>query len=256
MPKFETIVANKSAWATLTPAQQAAIREAAANTLSNAGEVPQREAGQLSGLCSAGLVLDQPSPAQLATLAQEANRTATLSPAASAMVEQIQATIPGTGPQLSAIPTPLRCHVAHTTAQAKSLSSLDVHQTNQCTATIPPGTYVTTITPEEFSEFAHTPPSHNPPSVFYHKFYPDGKISEIINKKGQPPIIRGRYVVNCNVLTIYWNRAAHLTPETVRWSYYKGQLSFEIIHTEDSAAPAMYTAHPWRKIGTVRKSVF
>ena len=71
IPKFETIVATRAAWHALTAAQRAAIRRAAADTLAHARQLPDRESQELAGFCAGGLVLDAPSPAQLAALARE-----------------------------------------------------------------------------------------------------------------------------------------------------------------------------------------
>ena len=49
-PKFDTIVASRSAWRKLTAAQQTAIRQAAADTLAHAGQtVTSLERHELAG---------------------------------------------------------------------------------------------------------------------------------------------------------------------------------------------------------------
>ena len=40
-----------------------------------------------------------------------------------------------------------------------------------------------------------------------------------------------------------------LTPETVRWSYLNGLLTFTVVDVQDSGSRIIYSAHPWRKIG-------
>ena len=35
--------------------------------------------------------------------------------------------------------------------------------------------------------------------------------------------------------------------ETVRWSYYRGELSFEIVSVTDPDSVVFYTAHPWHR---------
>ena len=47
IPKFETIVATRAAWRALTAPQQAAIRQAAADTLAHARQLPVRESQEL-----------------------------------------------------------------------------------------------------------------------------------------------------------------------------------------------------------------
>ena len=60
-PKLDVVVATKSAWAALTRAEQTAFRQAVVDTLVNSRQVPARESTELTTLCGAGLVLDQPS---------------------------------------------------------------------------------------------------------------------------------------------------------------------------------------------------
>ena len=37
-------------------------------------------------------------------------------------------------------------------------------------------------------------------------------------------------------------------PETVRWSYFQGQLTFTIVNVADPASRVGYIAHPWLKV--------
>ena len=69
-PKFETLVASKKAWAALSPSEQAAIRQAVADTRGHSGRLADREALELTQLCHQGVVLDRPSAAQLGALAR------------------------------------------------------------------------------------------------------------------------------------------------------------------------------------------
>ena len=36
--------------------------------------------------------------------------------------------------------------------------------------------------------------------------------------------------------------------ETVRWSYYRGELSFEIVSVADPDGVVFYRAHPWHRV--------
>ena len=38
------------------------------------------------------------------------------------------------------------------------------------------------------------------------------------------------------------------TPETLKWSYYRGELRFRVVTVGDSSSVVLYTAHPWRKV--------
>lgn len=33
-----------------------------------------------------------------------------------------------------------------------------------------------------------------------------------------------------------------------KWSYYRGELTFEIVEVADAGSRVIYTAHPWRRI--------
>ena len=36
-------------------------------------------------------------------------------------------------------------------------------------------------------------------------------------------------------------------PETLKWSYLRGELRFRVVAVTDESAVVLYTAHPWRK---------
>jgi TRAP-type C4-dicarboxylate transport system substrate-binding protein len=249
-PKFETLVATRRAWQALTTAQRAAVRQAIADTLAHARTALAGNEGQdLARLCNHGVVIDEPSPAQLAALAHEAG-----SPPADAEVavimRAIRTDVPGTGPQLSPIPVPAPCRTAQTMAQAVTLHrrSVPVGSGKQA-ATIPPGTYVTTITVADLRAGGQIGPDWNKPLLYTWHLYPDGQVYQT-QKPDYPdqPFGRGRYVVHGDEVTFIWDANMNLTPETVRWSYFGGQLSFTIVSVQDSSSRIIYTAHPWRKI--------
>jgi len=58
--------------------------------------------------------------------------------------------------------------------------------------------------------------------------------------RGQPPA-RGRYVVTGDELRLLG------TPDLVRWRYSKTELAFTVVFFTDTAAPEIYTVHPWHK---------
>ena len=144
--KFETLVASKKAWAALSPADQAAIRQAAADTRRHSGQLATREALKLTQLCQQGVVLDQPTAAQLAALARATATAAPASAGAAAVERQIQA-LPGTGAQPDATTRPDGCRVAGDPATATAIHQvLTPAFAHQGGGKIPPGTYVTTDT--------------------------------------------------------------------------------------------------------------
>jgi TRAP-type C4-dicarboxylate transport system substrate-binding protein len=249
-PKFETLVATRRAWQALTAAQRATVQQAIMDTLGHAKVVlAPDETQELSQLCSTSLVLDEPSLAQLAALARQGGG-APADAAASAIMRMIRADVPGTGPQPSPVPLPAPCRTAQTTAQAISLHGLTV-PTASIThgATIPPGNYVTTDTVADFQAGGVAGPDWNKPITWTYHFHADGEIEQTQDPDypDQGPIY-GRYVVHGDEVTFYWNAASGLTPETVRWSYYDGQLTFSIVDVQDAGGQVLYSAHPWHKV--------
>jgi TRAP-type C4-dicarboxylate transport system substrate-binding protein len=252
IPKFETIVATQAAWRALTAAQRAAIRQAAADTVAHARQVPARESQELAGFCRGGLILDQPSPAQLAALARETTGAMPAGARVASMVRMIRAAVPGAGPQPSPIPLPPACRIASTAAQATTLHRLSVPGGSGRTggATIPPGTYVTTDTVADWRAGGQYGADWNTAITFTWHLYADGRLYQT-QKPDYPdqPFGRGRYIVKGDEVTFIWDPYMQLTPETVRWSYFGGQLTFSIVHVQDTASRVTYIAHPWRKVG-------
>jgi len=251
IPKFETIVASRRAWQALTAAQQAAIRQAAADTVVNAQLVPAREQQELFELCGAGLLLVEPSPAQLTALADRAASTAPAGAAAAAMTAMIKADVPGTGPQPDAVPPPPQCRTASTTAQAIALHNLSLPSGSAPHgATIPPGTYVTTDTVADFQAGGQYGADWQTTITYTWHLYPNGAVYQT-QQPDYPDqgVYRGRYVVKGDEVTFIWDPYTGLTPETVRWSYYDGELTFAIVDVQDTNSKIIYTAHPWRKTG-------
>jgi TRAP-type C4-dicarboxylate transport system substrate-binding protein len=250
IPKFETIVATRRAWQALTAAQQAALRQAAADTVINAQQVPAVEQQELLQLCGNGLLLDEPTPAQLTALADQAASTAPVGAAATAMTAMIKADVPGTGPQPVAVPPPPQCHTASTTAEAIALHNLSLpSESAPHGATIPPGTYVTTDTVADFQAAGGYGADWQKPITWTTHLYPNGTVyqTQKPDYPDQPPLY-GRYVVHGDQVTFIWAHT-NLTPETLRWSYYDGELTFSVVDVQDQGSTVLYTAHPWRKTG-------
>lgn len=251
IPKFETLVATRRAWQALSTAQRAAVRLAIADTLAHARTaLAGNENQDLARLCSTGMVIDEPSPAQLATLAREAG-AAPANAEVSAMMRTIRTDVPGTGPQLSPIPVPGSCRTAQTVAQAISLHGLSAPAaSSKQGVTIPPGNYTTTDTVADFQAGEQYGPDWNKPITWTYHLHADGKLeqTQVPDYPDQGPIY-GHYVVHGDEVTFFWNAASGLTPETVRWSYFKGELTFTIVSVQDTAGRVMYSAHPWHKVG-------
>jgi TRAP-type C4-dicarboxylate transport system substrate-binding protein len=252
-PKFQTIVATRTAWRKLTAPQRAAMRQAAADTLAYAGQtVTSLERHELAGLCAGGLVLEEPSSAQLAALAQRAASAAPAGAWAAAMIQMIKAAVPGTGPHAYAVPPPAQCRTASTAAHAIALHRLALRSQGAPVpdVVIPPGTYVTTDTVADWQAggVADLPGLEGPITWTWH-LYPNGTFYETQTEYpgSNSGFIRGRYYVKGDELT-FNSPALDDNPETVRWSYYDGQLTFTIVNVTDAVAIIIYTAHPWRKV--------
>lgn len=249
-PRFETIVASASAWRKLTAAQQAAMRQAAADTLAYADRTgTSLEQHELAGLCTGGLVLDEPSPAQLAALASRAASAAPAGSAAAAMTLMIRADVPGLGAQPAAVPPPSQCRTAATAAQAVALHQVSTPGgSGSRTATIPPGGYVTTDTVANFENGGVDGPDFEAPVTTTTYFYANGTFYQTQQPKypDQPPAY-GRYVVKGDEVT-FSSPFFSDNPEIVRWSYYDGELTFSIVSVQDPGGVVLYTAHPWRKV--------
>ena len=247
-PKFQALVAGKQAWAALPPADQAAIRQAVTDTQAHSAQLADREALELTRLCQQGLVLEQPTAAQLAVLARDA---ATAAPAgAAAAVERQISALPGTGAQPQATGVPAGCRVAgdapSATAIHQVLTPKFVHQGG---SKVPPGTYVTTTTVADFRAGGQYGADWNKDINWTIRLYANGTTlwTQQPDYPDQGPE-RGRYVVSGDELDFIWPPSAGTTMEKVRWSYFDGQLTFAIIDDPDSAGRVIFTAHPWRKI--------
>jgi hypothetical protein len=252
LPKFETLVATRRAWLALTAAQRAAVRRAIAGTLARARTALSGDEGQdLARLCTNGVIIDLPSPAQLAVLAREAGGPPGNAEVAATM-RAIRVDVPGTGPQLSPIPVPVSvpCRTAQTVAAAISLHRLSLRtRSGKQGATMPPGNYATTVTVADLRAGGLYGTDWNKPITFTYHIHADGKVeqTQTPDYPDQGPIY-GHYVLHGDEVTFIWNAASGLTPEKLRWSYFRGQLTFSIISVQDPTGQVQYVAHPWRKV--------
>ena len=104
----------------------------------------------------------------------------------------------------------------------------------------PEGTFQTTIAREDLGgqpfplENAHTETL-----TFHNGAWRDVWFAP--TRSDQPPA-QGRFVVRGDLLTL---EPVH---DVLRWSYYRGQLTFRVVDVTDPFARFTYTVHPWRKI--------
>ncbi len=251
-PKFQTLVASTKAWAALSAADQAAMKQAVADTRRHSGQLATREALELTPLCQQGVVLDQPTTAQLAALAHATATAAPASAAAAATERQIRA-LPGTGPQPGATTRPDGCRVARDAATAAAIHRvLTPALAHQGGGKIPPGTYAVTDTVADFEAGGQYGSDWEKDITFTWHLHADGAWSETQSPdyRDQGPVA-GRYVVKGDEVTFDFNNCPTGcgAPETVRWSYFDGQLTFAIVDVADTGSRVIYTAHPWRKTG-------
>jgi hypothetical protein len=250
-PKFGTLVASKKAWAALSPADQAAMKRAVTDTRRNSGQLASRETLELTQLCQQGVVLDQPTAAQLAALARSTATAGPASAAAAAVERQIRA-LPGTGAQPDAITRPDGCRVAGDAATATAIHRvLTPDATHHGGGKIPPGTYVVTETVADFQAGGQYGSDFDKDITFTTYLHADGTMRETQapDYPDQGPV-SGHYVVKGDEVTFFVSQPTSdwSATETVRWSYFDGQLTFAIVDVADTASRVIYTAHPWRKV--------
>jgi TRAP-type C4-dicarboxylate transport system substrate-binding protein len=250
--KFETLVASKTAWTALSPADQAAMRQAVADTRRHSGQLASRETLEFTQLCQQGVVVDRPTAAQLGALAQG---TATAGPAstAAAVVERQIRALPGTGAQPDATGIPAGCRIAGDAATATAIHQvLTPTLAHRGGGKIPPGTYVVTDTVADYQAGGVYGSDWGKDITFTWHLQADGTYSETQSPDypDQGPV-SGHYVVKGDEVTVSYDSCPNgcIAPETVRWSYFDGQLTFAIVDVADSASRVIYTAHPWRKTG-------
>ena len=250
-PKFETLVASKKAWATLSPSEQAAIRRAVADTRGHSGRLADREAQELTQLCDQGVVLDRPSAAQLGVLSR--STAATMSAAAAAVARQIRA-LPGTGVQRNATGIPPGCRVAGDAATATAIHQvLTPALAHQGGGKIPPGTYVVTDTVADFRAGGQFGDDWEKDITFTTHLHADGTLSEPSPRTTRTrDLLKAATSSRADEVTFTYTTCQSSgcgAPEIVRWSYFDGQLTFAIVDVADTGSRVIYTAHPWRKTG-------
>jgi TRAP-type C4-dicarboxylate transport system substrate-binding protein len=249
-PKFQTLVASKQAWSALPLADQALIRHAAVDTRAHSGNLSFREALELTKLCQQGVVLDQPTAAQLGALAQDAAAAAPAGAAAAAVDRQVRA-LPGTGVQPYATGVPAGCRVASDAASAAAIHQvLTPALAHRGGGKIPAGTYVTTDTVADWQAGGQYGKDWSTAVTFTTVIRADGTLREtqVPDYPDQGPV-SGHYVVKGDEVTFFVSAGPSWSAtETVRWSYFGGQLTFAIVDVNDTSSRVIYTAHPWRKI--------
>jgi TRAP-type C4-dicarboxylate transport system substrate-binding protein len=236
-PRTDTIAVSRRAFQRLASDQQRALREAAAATLAASLHSAPTDAANLEKLCQAGVHVIRATPSDLTALraaAEPVYQTLRRDPATANLlreVERLSAAAPS-----EATLMPAKCEAAPTT-------------TNQSAgSTIPEGKYVTTLTEKDFSRFHG---NAKRPTETWTTTLRGGHFWQVTTRAGEPPgdgiyTVRGNHLVTF----VYLSPADfHGVRETVRWSYYRGELSFEIVSVTDPDSVVFYRAHPWHRVG-------
>lgn len=242
-PKFESIVLSRRAWNRLSGDQQDAIRTAADETrVAAASQIAEQEAADLTQLCQAHVRVVTPSPLQLEALRRPTERTVSMlaadATAASVLASMRAAQEEHPGGMASALPPSCR-----------SIATPD-----RGSATIPNGVYVVTDTAADFRAGGVVNPDFEE-GVTYVTQMRNGRYyqTQKPNPPGQGPY-SGTYEIHGDEIVFTMLKAgvngenAVAAPETLKLSYYRGELRFRIVTVTDPAAVVLYTAHPWRKV--------
>jgi TRAP-type C4-dicarboxylate transport system substrate-binding protein len=238
-----TLVASSTAWKQLPASRQAVIRAAAQDTVGFAGSLVERDTKDLAELCHWGVRVRPSTAAQLGALSDAtASVRAALraDPATSTVLRMLEATA-GAGPRQ--LPVPAACAGPSGQTAEKPAAA----------ATIPEGTYVTTTTREEYRSRGEYSRDWTAPAYTWTTHLEGGKWSRTVNPRftGQVTDLdsAGTYEIHGDQVTFQYIYPVTDVSETLRWSYYKGWLTLEVVDVSDLGARNIYTLHPWHKIG-------
>jgi C4-dicarboxylate-binding protein DctP len=238
---FDTLVASSSAWARLSREQQDAIRAAAKDTVRFSATLADRDTASLEELCGAGVRVSAPAPAQLKAIAAatEPVRAALRSDPATADVMRALEATEGAGAKV--LPAPAGCSVA---GGRRSVEEADD------SARIPNGAYVTTTTRKDYGAGYTWPEDSYTWTTRLH----DGKWVRTVTPRfpemNSDVDGAGTYEVHGDEVTFHYTlpQVDAELPETLRWTYYGGQLTLSEVDVIDVGARGIYTAHPWRRV--------
>jgi TRAP-type C4-dicarboxylate transport system substrate-binding protein len=227
--KTETIVMGKQPWSELSPADRDALRAAARATVAHA-DPARRERSELAGLCSAGVRLVRAPPAAAVELQRE-----------SAGVYAALERDPATKHAIAAIRALRRSGPA--TVSALEQCTAPAPQPAAPGGRFPEGRFVTRVTKADTKAGGATWDPKNP--VPFRITIRNGRW-----KTNERPPYSGALLINGPLVTLIIQHPSYAKAnDTLRWSYYRGQLTFKVVSVADAASRVLYTAHPWRKVG-------
>jgi hypothetical protein len=121
----------------------------------------------------------------------------------------------------------------------------------QANAPFPEGTFVTVLTAQDFDR-AGVPRPNAPLPATQTTTIHGRRWHEVETPKAPGTSGGGRLVVRGHQVTFITENPPGSVPfrvrDVLRWSYFRGQLTFRIIGVLDGGAKVSYTAHPWHKI--------
>ena len=236
--RVDTLVASAGAWERLSHSEQAAIRAAARDTVGFTATLAARDAENLAQLCRGGVRVTAPTAANLRAIAEATGPVrASLrqDPEIAPILAQLEAT-DGAGPR--ALPLPEDCTVSTGAGR----------ETGNGSATIPEGTYETVDTVADFEAGGQFGPDWERTTTFTMRIR-DGRW--VLTQKPDYPDAGkggGPFDVDGDEVTFREPRAGGLPPQTARWNYFEGRLSFQDVEISDTGLRVILTAHPWRKV--------
>jgi hypothetical protein len=252
-PKFQSIVVSRRSWDRLSGEQRKALDAAAQETVGAApATLATQEQSNLRQLCSAGVRITVPTRPQLSALAaavQPVIDDLTTDKAEAGVLAQLDA-IPGSGPQPLAAPLPGGC--------SRSAGTSFVHRGP---AKIPDGTYEARVSLDEFQSVGADAPPFDRSDVTFWTTIRNGRFintqkptapDQCATKptKAHPACV-GTVEIDGDTVTFTWEPPTPPpvpAPETVKWSYFDGELHFRPVDVADPVSRLIYS-HPWRKIG-------
>ena len=230
--KAETIVIRRAAFDGLSADDRKAIRAAATATVAHANPAAL-ERSEVAALCSQGLRLVRVRAVEIAALHRAAR------PAYAALERD---------------PTTRREIVAIAQLAADGPAVVPLQPCPRVkplvasgTSRFPQGTYEETVTKADFGRQHVTP---NPQADFPSPWRITMRDGRWHTNEREPT--GGRYVVHGDEVTFLYDDPPENKgrTETVKWTYYRGGLTFRIVAVADSGSRAIYVSHPWRRIGS------
>ena len=235
--RVDTLVASPAAWKRLSQAQQAAVTAAARDTIANASTLADRDGRDLAQLCRQGVRVATPTEGQLAALvdATEPVRAALRADAATGPVLKALEATPGAGPQ--ALDVPAEC--------TKPLPEKIVAESGA--ARIPNGTYRVHYTAADFHRLGQFGNEWDAALTSITEFK-DGRWRHWEKPDYGVPVVGGTYRVVGDQVRFTWVPENEIPPFTMRWSYYKGQLTWEPVDVSDAGLRVLFAGRPWTKV--------